>query len=255
MYAKKQNKKITVIIQARLDSTRLPKKVSKKIQNKPMIWHVINRIKKTHGVEQIILATSDDPSDIPLLKIAKKENIIAFAGNKKNVLNRYFECAKEFSADPIIRITGDCPLIDFSIVERMLKKFLKNDYDYMTNTNPPTFPDGLDVEIFSFKSIEKAHKLAKLKSEKEHVTPYILKNLKKFKIYNFSNKTNLSHFRWTVDEIDDLKLIRKIFAQLKSKKNFLTEDFLKLFEKNPDVLKINSHISRNEGYLLSLKND
>jgi len=132
-----KNKKISVLIQARIGSTRLPSKILKKIENKPMIWHVINRVKKIKSVQQIALITTTRKQDDVLLKIAEKNGIIGFAGSSFDVLDRHYQCAHKINADPIIRITSDCPLIDPYLVEKMLKFYLEHNYDYVTNRSPP----------------------------------------------------------------------------------------------------------------------
>ncbi len=247
--------KPTIIIQARIDSRRFPKKVLAKIENRPMIWHVIERIKGIRGIKQVVLVTTKNPQDKILLKIAKDCNIMSFKGKTCDVLDRYYKCAIEFDADPIIRITGDCPLIDPNIIKKMLNLYTKGDYDYLTNTFPPTFPDGLDVEIFSFKTLEKLVKKAKLPSEKEHVTSYIKNHPKEFKILNYENPNDLSKFRWTVDEKQDLEFVKRIYKKMKPTVKFSMKNILKIISKDPNILKINSMISRNEGYLKSLKLD
>jgi spore coat polysaccharide biosynthesis protein SpsF len=247
--------KTTVIIQARTGSTRLPKKVLAKIQNQYLVEHVINRVKSTKNIDQIILATTNKEEDKILLKIAKKNNIIGYAGEVNNVLKRYFKCAEKFNADPIIRITADCPLIDPIIIEKILKFFQRNTFDYVTNTLPPTFPDGLDVEIFSFDSLKKSYNKAKLKSEKEHVTPYIRNHKKLFKTFNLKHNLDLSQHRWTVDEKLDLKFVRLIYAKMKPEKFFGMKEILSIIDKNPILSNINHNIMRNEGYLKSLKLD
>lgn len=247
--------KPTIIIQARLGSKRFPKKVLSKIENKPMIWYSIERLKGIPEIKQVILATTKNPQDEILLKIAKECNIMSFKGKTFDVLDRYYKCAIKFDADPIIRITGDCPLIDSVIIKKMLNKYMKNDYDYLTNTFPPTFPDGLDVEIFSFKTLQKIVHKAKLSSEKEHVTSYIQNHPKEFKIFNYENTKDLSKLRWTVDEKQDLIFVKKIYNIMKPKVNFSMQNILKIISKEPDISKINSKISRNEGYLKSIKKD
>ena len=248
-------KKTSIIIQARTGSHRLPKKVLTSIERKPMIWHVINRLKKVNRVDQIILATTRKKEDERLIQIANDCGIEIFHGKANDVLDRYYNCALEFNADPIIRITADCPLIDYEIINKMLKFFKSNQFDYVCNNLPPTFPDGLDVEIFSFKSLKKSFEKAKLKSEHEHVTPFIRKNKNNFKIYNYKNKKDLSKYRFTVDEKEDLKFIRKIFTKFQPQTNIVLKDILKVLDKNPELLKINNGIIRNEGYLKSLKKD
>ena len=250
-----KTKKITCIIQARTNSNRLENKVLLKILNSPVIVHILDRIKKSNYIEQIILATSSNSDDQILLDIANNNQIISFKGNEFDVLDRFYNAAKEYDADPIIRITGDCPLIDPILIDKMTKFFLENNFDYMSNTIERTFPDGLDVEIFTFATLKKAFSEATWLSEREHVTPYIIKNPKLFKIFSYTNDVNLSHFRWCLDEESDYKMIQKIFYELKPKKFFTTKDILNLLEKNPEISKINSGIITNEGYLNSVKND
>jgi spore coat polysaccharide biosynthesis protein SpsF (cytidylyltransferase family) len=247
-------KKITVMIQVRSGSTRLPKKALKKIEGKPIIWHMINRVKKIKSVEQIILITTQKKEDRIFLKIAKENGILAFQGSEHDVLDRHYQCAIQYDADPILRITSDCPLIDPLLVEKMLQIFLKNNYDYVTNREPPTFPDGLDTEIIAFSALKKTTKYAKMSSEREHVTSYITKNSNKFKIFNYRNKKDLSHLRWTVDEKRDLDFVKKIYFQMKPKTLFSTNTVLKILAKEPSLLRINQGIIRNEGHAKSLKN-
>ena len=249
------SKKITLMIQARTGSRRLPRKVLSKIENKSMIWHVINRAKQVKGIDQIVLLTTKRQEDDILVKIAKNSDILSFRGHTHDVLTRYYDCAKSLDSDPIIRITGDCPLIDPALVSKLLKFYSNNKYDYVTNTMPPTFPDGLDIEIFSFKALKKISQLSKMKSEREHVTPYIRKNKNKFKTFNLKNNVDLSKLRWTVDEKSDLLFVRKIYEKMRPKIVFGFEDVLKILHKNPEIMEINKGITRNEGYIRSLKND
>ncbi|EIJ66933.1 cytidylyltransferase [Candidatus Nitrosopumilus salaria BD31] len=216
---------------------------------------MINRLKTIPKIDNIILATTTKNEDSVLIKIAKQNNIDYFQGKTNDVLNRYYECAKEFDADIIIRITADCPLLDPKLIQKMLNFYLNNNYDYLSNTLKPTFPDGLDVEIFSFKTLTQAHKLSKLKSELEHVTPYIKNNPKKFQLFNYENKKDLSGIRLTVDEINDLTLIRHIFKKLKPKTIFSLDEILNVISSEPKLLQINQHIQRDSGYIKSLKND
>ena len=250
-----KHEKVTCIIQARTRSERLPNKVLKEIENLPMICHIINRVKKAKNIDQIILATSNTDTDKILLDIAKKFKIIGFAGDEKDVLDRFYNAAIIYAANPIVRITGDCPLVDPILLDKMVEFYQANDYDYMSNTIERTFPDGLDIEIFSSEVLKISNKEAKWLSEREHVTPYILKNQNDFRIYNYKNKQNLSNLRWCVDEEDDLIMIRKIFQEMRPNQFFSTDDALKIILKRPDISKINSGIMTNEGYEKSLKND
>ena len=250
-----KGKKNTVIIQVRTQSVRLPNKVLALINGKSLIWHIIERLKSCKKVEQIILATSSREEDKKLIEIANDCNILSFAGDENDVLSRFYHAALKFNADPIIRITGDCPLVDPSLVDKILEFYLENNYDFVSNTIIPTYPDGLDIEIFSLKSLTKAFNEAKLKSEKEHVTPYIWKNPKIFQLFNYKNKEDLSDYRWTVDEQLDLELIREIYSNFKPKIIFSFKDVIEMAKLNPQIFKINENIKRNEGYLKSIKED
>ena len=245
----------SIIIQARTGSKRFLNKVLINIENKPMICHVIDRVKKALFVDQIILATSNNPDDQILLKIADDENIIGFVGEEEDVLGRFYHAALEYNADPIIRVTADCPLIDPSLIDKMIKFYDEEDYDYISNTIERTFPDGLDIEIFSFAILEKTHMQAKWKSEREHVTPYMVKNQNLFKVFNYKNEHDLSNLRWCVDQKLDLDMIERIFQEMKPKAFFSTDDVLRLLSKKPEISKINSQIKTNQGYIESLKND
>ena len=248
-------KKITVIIEARTGSSRLRNKVVAEIEGKPMIFYVIDRVKQIKSVEQIILATTQEKNDKILIEIAKQNSIGIFTGDSIDVLNRDYQCALQNNADPIIRITGDCPLIDPDIVEEMLEFYPKNNYDYISNRINPKYPDGLDVEIYSFKTLQMVEQNAKLSSERALVTTYITKNPKIFKIFSYENQEDLSDHRWTVDEQNDLEFIRKIYSIMKPKTNFSMNEIIEILVKNPELLKINSGIMRNEGHLKLYDND
>jgi spore coat polysaccharide biosynthesis protein SpsF len=249
------NSKLTIIIQARLGSQRFPKKTIKSIENKPMIWHVINRLKQVKASNQIILATTKNDEDKILLNIADKMNIFSFTGSSNDVLDRYYSCAKKFFADPIIRITGDCPLLDPFLIDDMIEFFQKNNFDYLSNTLEPTYPDGLDVEIFSFQTLEKIMKKSNLKSEHEHVTSYLKTHLNEFQTYNFINDKDLSHHRWTIDQKEDLEFVKKIYSLSNSKSTLNMQIILDIISNNPQLMEINEGIDRDEGYQYSLEND
>jgi spore coat polysaccharide biosynthesis protein SpsF (cytidylyltransferase family) len=241
-----------IIIQARTDSNRLPNKVLLKIEGKPLIWHVFNRVRKIKKVDRLILATTNRSKDKRLINFAQKNKIDYFGGSSKNVLDRFYQCAKSYNLDIIIRITADCPLIDPGLIEEMLNFFKKKKFDYVSNTIEPTYPDGLDVEVFSFKSLKKTWLNAKKNSEKEHVTSFIKNNPKQFKIFNYKNNIDLSNFRWTVDQKEDLVFVRKVYRFMNPKKKFDMKFILHKLEKNPNILKINDGIKRNEGYQKSV---
>ena len=243
-----KTKKITCIIQARTDSKRLANKVLKEIEDTPVICHIINRIKRSRNVEQIILATTDNDSDKILLDIAEKFKIIGFAGDEDDVLERFFDAATSFSADPIVRITGDCPLVDPELLDNMIQIFLENRYDYISNTIERTFPDGLDIEVFNFSTLEKTWELAKSDFDKEHTTTFIRNNPNLFKIINHEHsKSNLfKKHRWCLDFEDDYLFIKTIFEKLYlNNNNFSMENILELLDNNKEINMINSHLLKH----------
>jgi spore coat polysaccharide biosynthesis protein SpsF len=244
----------TAIIQARMGSSRLPGKVLMDIAGKPLLWHVINRIKRCATIHQIIVATSTHEEDRAILTLAQQSGVKSFAGSEEDVLDRFYRAATEFNADPIVRITADCPVIDPQIVDEAVQRFLSGHYDVYGLSGE--FPDGLDVTVFSYAALKDAWNNARLPSEREHVGPYILNHPEKFRQGTFKKFHNLGHMRWTVDEPRDLQFIREIYNRLYTEKEvFLTEDILKLLKKEPDLMNINTDIIRNEGYLKSLQKD
>lgn len=248
--------KIVCIIQARTDSTRLPQKALYDIVGKPLIIHVFDRIKYSTLIDTFVLATTTRPVDTQLVELVQKQGIPVFHGDCDDVLDRYYKTACHFNAENIVRITGDCPLIDPQIADLIIKVFLNNNYDYVTNTLHRTYPDGLDVEIFSFNALEKAWKKATLPSEREHVTPFIRNNPDQFTLYDVKNPIDYSTYRWTVDRQEDLLFVQEIYKRLYPKKKiFYMNDIVDLLNKHPELLKINSGIQRNEGYLRSLQED
>lgn len=249
---------VIAVIQARLGSSRLPGKVLKEILGKPMLELMVDRLKQSRTIDKIIIATTDRPEDKKIVDFGKKIGIDVFRGSENDVLDRYFQAVKNLGAETIVRITGDCPLMDPEILDSVVGFYQKNkkEFDYASNVRPPTFPDGMDVEVFSFEALEKVWHLAKLPSEREHVTAYIANHPEIFRIGNISSKKDLSDIRLTVDNEEDFILIKEIFQLLyKDNKNFNLKDILNLFESRPELLLINRHIERNEGYLKSLKKD
>lgn len=208
----KEKKKFAIIIAARADSVRLPKKHFKIINNKlklSVLDYCIKRCKMSK-TRNIILCTSSKKNDDVFENYAKKNKVKIFRGSKNNVLKRYIECAEKYKITDVIRITGDCPLVDKNIINSLLDIYKKNNYDYVGNVTPPSFPDGLDVEIVKLSALKKSYIENKSKKNLEHVTMHIRRS-KKYNKYNMKyNKKNLSKIRWTVDTEDDLKIIKKI---------------------------------------------
>jgi len=243
------------IIQARVGSTRLPKKVLKKVEGKTILEHVINRVKAAKNLDDIIVATTIKKEDLEIVKLCAQQGISVFCGSEDDVLDRYYQAARLFKAENIVRITSDCPLIDPKIIDNVIDLYFKENADYATNTIPETFPDGEDVEVFRFNALRTAWKNAKLASEREHVTPYI-RNNSIFKIANLKCKPNLATKRWTLDEPEDFEFVKTIYKNLYHKNPlFGMKEILGFLKKHPEVESINKNIVRNEGYLKSLRED
>ena len=250
-------KKITAVIQARLGSTRLPGKTLMTIEGEPLLGHLIKRIKATNYVNDIIIATTVNKRDDAIVEFAKNNNLKFYRGSEEDVLDRFYNACVEFSVDTIVRVTPDCPLLDPRVVDLVISKYIEGNYDYVSNAIMPTFPDGLDTEVFSFQSLKRAWLEAGRFSEREHVTAYIVKHPDKFSIFNVKRDgEDISRMRWTVDTKKDFEFIREIFSNISSKDDiFFLEDVLDVLNRKPELLKINAGIIRNEGYLKSLQKD
>ena len=250
---------IYAMIQARMGSSRLPGKVMKEVVGKPLLEHIIDRLKFCEKIDEIIVITSLEPQNEPIIRLCEKLNIDYFIGDEKDVLDRYYQASIRFNLnenDSILRITADCPLIDPKIVDEVIIKHLDKDYDYTTNTLIRTYPDGLDCEVFTLPILKEMWIKAKLKSEREHVTLYIKNNPDNYNLGNLEQDRDLSDLRWTVDEKEDFILIKNIYESLYDyKKIFLMNDILELLDNNPSLLKINDMYERNEGLMKSLKED
>ena len=244
------------IIQARISSTRLPGKVLKIIERKTVLEHVINRVRAAKNIDDMVVATTVKKEDLEIVKLCASLGISVFCGSEDDVLDRYYQTARLFKAGHIVRITSDCPLIDPQIIDEVIELYFQKKADYASNTMPETFPDGLDTEVFSYKTLKKAWKNAKLSSEREHVTPYIRKYPNIFKIVNLKCEYNLNDKRWTLDEPEDFKFIKIIYKNLYHKNAlFGMKAILNFLKKYPKIEEINKNIIRNEGYLKSLKED
>jgi spore coat polysaccharide biosynthesis protein SpsF (cytidylyltransferase family) len=215
---------------------------------------VLKQLQSSTLLEKIVVATTILDEDDAIDDYAKFMGVDVFRGDANDVLDRYFECAKKFLFSTIVRITSDNPLIDPTIVDEMIKKFTSNSYDYLSNTRVRTFPYGTEVEIFTFKALEKAWKNAIKPSEREHVTSYLYNISNNFSISNVEYSRNISNLRWTIDQKNDLTLVKSIVSKIK-KRPILMNDILDLFSKESKLFEINKNQLKNEGYLKSLKND
>ena len=248
--------KSLAILQARVSSSRLPGKVLLPILGEPMLFRQIERIRRAGRIDHLIVATSTDRSDDVLVEACAARGIPCARGSLDDVLDRFVLCALPYQPDTVVRLTGDCPLADPRLIDAMLQEFEESGYDYLTNAAPPTFPDGLDVEVMRFSCLLAAHREAGLPSEREHVTPFLRANPERFRLGNHAAEVDRSGLRWTVDEKQDLEFVRSVYQRLyPAKPDFSTDDILELLEANPLLMELNSSFERNEGFNKSLQED
>lgn len=239
-----------------MGSTRLPGKVMMDICGRPMLWHVINRLRHAETLDSIVVATSERRLDDKIEEFCRSEDVPCFRGSEKDVLDRYYQAAKWIGADVIVRITADCPLIDPEVVDSVVNKYLECKCDYASNSELRTYPDGLDTEVFSFDALKRAWREARMMSEREHVTPYIRNNKTIFTSAEVFQERDLSSLRWTVDEPEDFDFVRNIYERLyRSDRVFLMDEVVNLLRENPKLIEINEGFERNEGYLRSIQED
>ena len=241
------------ILQARISSTRLPGKVLKPILGIPMLLHQIKRIQRAKLVDKLIVATSLEQADDELENMCKGNGIQCFRGSLEDVLERFYQAAKLFKPEHIVRLTGDCPLTDPEIIDQVIEVHLRGNFDYTSNALEPTYPDGLDVEVLRFSVLERARQEATLSSQREHVTLYIYQNPLEFKIGVVKGKPDLSALRWTVDEPQDFALVKDVYEFLYPQNpNFTTKDILEYINIHSELKEINNGFVRNEGLTKSL---
>ena len=246
---------IGCIIQSRMSSRRLPGKIMKVVDGKPILYHVINQISSSKILKKIVIATSTNTDDDIIENHAKKLGISCFRGELNDVLDRHYQCAKKFSFDVIVRIPSDKPLIDPNVIDEVITEFTSNQCDYASNfVYPLQYNIGTEVEVFSFKALEKVWNSAKKPSEREHIFPFFHNHKNMFQINFLSNLNDVKHLRYSLDRKEDLKIIQEIFSRTK-KRPILKNDILELFSKNPKFFDINKHFDPNEGQIQSLKYD
>lgn len=238
--------KVVALVQARMGSTRLPNKVMKPIGGVPMIELLLSRLSRAKEVNQVVVATSVDARNHPLVEHVRRLGYACEQGSENDVLDRYVQAARACQADVVVRITGDCPLVDPGLVDEAIRRFKSAKVDYFSNTNPPTYPDGLDIEVCTFKALEQASQETSKPFDREHVTPY-LREPGRFSTAAMQHSQDLSALRWTVDEPADFAVIEKVFQHFHPRIDFTWGEVLNLQRQQPDIFNVNQHIIRNEG--------
>lgn len=245
------------IIQARMGSTRLPGKVLKPLQGRPILWHIVERVKAATGVDSVMVATSLRPENDILRSFCTQGEIPCFSGSEEDVLDRFYNAAKSASATTVLRLTADCPLADPELIGRLVTAYRAGHYDHLSvatgagsiHETQPRFPDGLDCEIFPFAVLERAWREATKQPDREHVTPYIWRNGNLFKLGKLFAETDLSKLRLTVDRTEDFEVISQIYAALyRPDRHFILKDVLAFLAKNPKLRELNESGIGHEGY-------
>ena len=241
--------KISAIVQARCGSTRFPNKVFTEIDGKPLIWHVVDRLKHSEKIDDIIIATTTTDKDDKIEEWCSQNKVKCFRGDENNVLNRFYKASIQYPSDVIVRITADDPFKEPRVIDDVINTYLSGKYDYVTNNYPPSFPEGLDCEVFSSKLLCEMEEKSNDSFEREHVTQYVFRHPNDYRIGNVSNGEDLSYLRWTIDTVDDLNMVNAVYNH-RGKKNeiLLMDEILKILAEYPEIAKINSNVARSAMY-------
>ena len=245
---------VVAIIQARMGSRRFPGKVLADLRGRPVLEWVVDAVKRVEGIHQFVVATTTNVEDEQIAEWCKERGIKSFRGDPLDVLKRYVDCAREYRATHVLRITADCPLLDSATVTAVLRQGLEFGAEYFSLSG--NFPDGFDCEGFRFDALVRASREALKASEREHVTPFLKDVSNGLNICYFNFEGEADYLRLTVDEPEDLDFLEALLEQLSLERGpVLLTEILAALSSSPELLKINSEIVRNEGYLRSLEND
>ncbi|MDO4422093.1 MAG: glycosyltransferase family protein [Eubacteriales bacterium] len=241
---------VNAIIQARCGSTRFPNKVFADINGKPLLWHVVNRLKYSDLIDEIIVATTVNAKDDVIETWCKNENVKCFRGSEDDVLDRYYQASLAFPSDYVVRVTADDPFKEPGVIDQVIGKLINENLDLVTNNFPPSFPEGLDCEAFTFEILRTMALNATDPFEREHVTQYVYRNPDRFKIGNVSSDIPLSHLRWTIDNTEDYLMVKEIYNKRNKDSNdiLLMNEILSILKENPDIANINSGVKRSAMY-------
>jgi len=237
--------KTLIIVQARMTSTRLPGKVLLPLAGEPMLTRLIERLRRVHRADGIVVATTTNTSDDPIAALCALLGVPCHRGSEHDVLSRYADAARLYGADVVVRITSDCPLIDPALIDQTIAAYDEGGSDYVSNMLPPTWPYGMAVEVFSAAALAQAHAEATQAAEREHVTPFLYWHPERYRLRNVASPVDLSHHRWTVDTPEDYALVSRLFDHLMpNRPNFTQADVLALLDAHPDWIAINQHIQQ-----------
>jgi spore coat polysaccharide biosynthesis protein SpsF len=231
-----------------MGSTRLPGKVLTKLGGMTVLARVVTRLRRAKMIDEVIVATTDLTNDDPIVEECADLGVAYFRGSESDVLDRYYQAAKAFRAEAIVRITSDCPLIDPQLVDEMVQMFISSEADHASNVIPRTYPRGLDAEAFTAEALAWAWLEAREPHQREHVTPYLYEHPEIFEMASASADTDYSQYRWTLDTPEDLELIRAIYSHFGNRDEFHWQEVLALMKREPDLAELNSHVIQKAVY-------
>ncbi|MCL6601299.1 MAG: glycosyltransferase family protein [Paenibacillus sp.] len=242
--------RIVAIIQARMESTRLPGKIMKEVGSKPLLEYQIEQVRRSKTIDHIVIATTTKDAEQPIIDLCKRMSVDYYRGSEEDVLSRYYQAACYYGAEIVVRLTSDCPLLDPAVIDKVITVFLSNSerYDYVSNTIERTYPRGYDVEVFSMRVLEQAYKDASYAAEREHVTSYLYQHPEVFRVGQVKQTTDLSSYRLTVDTDEDFELIARLITALCEKKisRFTLDDVVSILQEYPEWVLINAHIEQKK---------
>jgi spore coat polysaccharide biosynthesis protein SpsF len=233
---------VVAIIQARMGSTRLPGKVLMDLGGKTVLARVVDRLRRATRVKEIVVATTDSAADEAIVRECHQLEVLTFRGSELDVLDRYHEAARVFAAQAVVRITSDCPVIDPELVDETVRMFHDQRADYASNSLMPSYPRGLDTEVFTTVALERAWREAHEPYQREHVTPYFYEHPELFNVISLGSRIDYCQYRWTLDTAADLTLLRKIYARFGSQNDFDWRQAVRLMEREPELAELNSHV-------------
>jgi spore coat polysaccharide biosynthesis protein SpsF len=234
--------KVVAIIQARMGSTRLPGKVLMDLGGETVLARVLGRLRRAIMIEEIVVAITDSAADDAIIRECERLEASCFRGSEDDVLDRYYEAARMFAAEVVVRITSDCPVIDPDLVDETIGAFQVQCGDYCSNSFPRTYPRGLDTEVFTMNALEQAWRHAHQPYEREHVTPYFYEHPELFRLVSHQGQIDYSQYRWTLDTEEDRELLREIYARFDNKDDFSWREVIQLMEREPELAELNSHV-------------
>jgi len=250
---------ICAIIQARMSSSRLPGKVLLEVNGRPLLSYMLERVSAAKSIHKVILATSIDQADDAVAAFCENEDILCYRGSLDDVLDRYYQAALMVGCETVVRLTGDCPLIDPEVIDTVVQRHCSGGYDYTANTSPPegiTFPEGMDVEVFSFQALKRAWNEAKKPSDREHVTFYIVNNPRLFSVFRYDREEDFSRYRLTVDYPEDFGVVKDILTKIYSKNpKFSMKDIIAFLDAHQDIRRKNADILSFQGWQSAFEKD